>query len=506
MTIPARIRICEVLPDSPALLGPRLGIFAPPSGVALSAMERMIFDRHPAAAWGGVLGRGKGTVRLVVAPLSGSASKDELLLVSNSLASDTETTAVLRDHAARGGRHLFVRFERGEADLLPHLVWEHLARDWPEAKLPDGLLWGLPCGFGPWTRELYRLSPNGEGGPSFGLILGGGAPSVLAANVLRYGHPDWVRSATDPAILAKALRFLIHLAEDVLAMGDQEAAGLIAALAPFEADAALNGKASSPTVVAATLAGALSIPVNLAFQLLEASLACASVGVADEFAESKTRFGVTSMEAFFLLRDRSSGGLLLDGAVHVLDLSEYVAHHETVYVLAEPHTGLWLARNGTLRGQIVCPAVVPDQSALGGDLAAILIFPANEKEFVPLAQAIAANLGALLQIEFSRLGGEFRLQGVSIVGVHALHAQLGEAQEAIRRLLSGGWLASGGEGVRLRIAGVLPLAGDEGADGQPGRTGRKARKPSSKAGSKAASKADSDRKGRRGKRWASRLR
>jgi hypothetical protein len=502
MTIPARIRICEVLPDSPALLGPRLGIFAPPSGVALSAMERMIFDRHPAAAWGGVLGRGKGTVRLVVAPLSGSASKDELLLVSNSLASDTETTAVLRDHAARGGRHLFVRFERGEADLLPHLVWEHLARDWPEAKLLDGLLWGLPCGFGPWTRELYRLSStsNGEGGPGFGLILGGGAPSVLAANVLRYGHPDWVRSATDPAILAKALRFLIHLAEDVLAMGDQEAAGLIAALAPFEADAALNGKASSPTVVAATLAGALSIPVNLAFQLLEASLACASVGVADEFAESKTRFGVTSMEAFFLLRDRSSGGLLLDGAVHVLDLSEYVAHHETVYVLAEPHTGLWLARNGTLRGQIVCPAVVPDQSALGGDLAAILIFPANEKEFVPLAQAIAANLGALLQIEFSRLGGEFRLQGVSIVGVHALHAQLGEAQEAIRRLLSGGWLASGGEGVRLRIAGVLPLAGDEGEGDQASRS--KARKKAGpKVGSKAASHAKpKTRKGGRGKR------
>jgi hypothetical protein len=134
---------------------------------------------------------------------------------------------------------------------------------------------------------------------------------------------------------------------------------------------------------------------------------------------------------------------------------------------------------------------------LGGDLAAILIFPANEKEFVPLAQAIAANPGALLQVEFSRLGGVFRLQNVSVVGVHALHAQLGEAQEAIRRLLSGGWLASGGEGARLRVAGVLPLAGDEGADGRPGR---KARKPRSQAGSKAVSQVNSNRKGRRGRR------
>jgi hypothetical protein len=503
MTVPARIRICEVLPDSPALLGPRLGIFAPPSGAALGAMERMIFDRHPAAARGGVLGKGKGTVRLVVAPLSGSAAKDDLLLVSISLASDTETSVVLRDHAARGGRHLFVRFERGEADLLPHLVWEHLARDWPELRLPDGLLWGLPCGFGPWTRELYRLSStsNGEGGPSFGLILGGGAPSVLAANVLRHGSPDWVRLAADPATLAKALRFLIHLAEDVLAMGDQEAARLIAALAPFEADAALNGKASSPTVIAATLAGALSIPVNLAFQLLEASLACASVGAADEFAESKTRFGVTAMEAFFLLRERDRDvPLLLDGTVRVLDLSERVAHHETIYVLAEPHTALRLSRGGTFRGQTICPAVIPDPNGLGGDLAAILAFPADEKEFDSLAQAIAANPGALLQVEFSRLGGDFRLQNVSVVGVHALHAQLGEAQAAIRRLLSGGWLASGGEGARLRIAGVLPPAGDEGEDDQASRS--KARKRSgSKVGSKVASQAKpKTRKGGRGKR------
>jgi hypothetical protein len=463
-------------------------------------MERMIFDRHPAVAWGGVLGRGKGTVRLAVAPLSGSASKDELLLVSSGLASDKETTVVLRDHAARGGRHLFVQFERGEADLLPHLVWEHIAKDWPEVRLPDGLLWGLPCGFGPWTRELYRLSPNGEGGPGFGLILGGGAPSVLAANVLRYGSPDWVRSATDSAVLAKALRFLIHLAEDVLVMGDQEAARLIAALAPLEADAALNGKASSPTAIAATLAGALSVPASLAFQMLEASLACAHAGVADEFAESKTRFGVTSMEAFFLLRDRAGGDLLLDGVVHVLALNEYVTHHETVYVLAEPHTSVWLARNGTLRGQIVCPAVVPDPSALGGDLAAILIFPANEKEFVPLAQAIAANTGALLRVEFSRLGGEFRLQDVSIVSVHALHTQLGEAQAAIRRLLSGGWLASGGEGVRLRITGVLPLAGDEGEDERASQSQKARKKAGSKAGSKADSQANSAKKGRRGRR------
>jgi hypothetical protein len=497
MTFPARIRICETLPDSPALLGPRLGVFAPPSGAALGAMERMIFDRHPAVAWGGVLGRGEGTVRLVVAPLSGSASKDELLLVSSSLASDTETAAVLRDHAARGGRHLFVQFERGEADLLPHFVWEHLAHDWPDVRLPDGLLWGLPCGFGPWTRDLYRLSStsNGEGGPGFGLILGGGAPSVLAANVLRYGSPDWVRLAADPTTLAKALRFLIHLAEDVLAMGDQEAARLIAALAPLEADAALNGKASSPTVIAATLAGALSVPASLAFQLLEASLACAHAGVADEFAESKTRFGVTAMEAFFLLRERAQDvALLLDGTVRVLDLSERVAHREAIYVLAEPHTALRLSRNGAFRGETVCPAVIPDPNGLGGDLAAILTFPADEKEFDPLAQAIAANPGALLQVEFSRLGGEFRLQSISIVGVHALHTQLSEAQAAIRRLLSGGWLASGGEGVRLRVAGVLPLASDEGVDDQPGR---KARKPGSKAGSKATSKA---RKGRRGKR------
>jgi hypothetical protein len=498
MTVPARIRICEILPDSPALLGPRLGIFAPPSGAALGAMERMIFDRHPAVARGGVLGRGKGTVRLVVAPLSGPTPKDELLLVSNSLASDTETTAVLRDHAAHGGRHLFVQFERGEADLLSHLVWEHLTWDWPEVKLPDGLLWGLPCGFGSWARELYRLSPNGEGGPSFGLILGGGAPSILAANVLRYGSPDWVRLAADPAILARALRFLIHLAEDVLVMGDQEAARLIATLAPFEADAALNGKASSPTVIAATLAGALSVPASLAFQMLEASLACAHAGVADEFAESKTRFGVTAMEAFFLLREQARDLLSLDGTVvRILDLSVRVTHHETIYVLAEPHTALRLSRGGVFRGQTVCPAVIPDPNGLGGDLAGILIFPADKKEFDPLAQAIAANPGALLQVEFSRLGGEFRLQGVSIVGVHALHAQLGEAQAAIRRLLSGGWLASGGEGARLRIAGVLPPTGDEGVDGQPGR---KARKPSSKAGPKAASKASSNRGGRGGKR------
>jgi hypothetical protein len=464
-------------------------------------MERMIFDRHPAAAWGGVLGRGNGAVRLVVAPLSGSASKAELLLVSSSLASDTETAAVLRDHAARGGRHLFVQFERGEADLLHHLIWEHLARDWPEVRLPDGLLWGLPCGFGRWTRELYRLSPDGEGGPGFGLILGGGAPSVLAANVLRYGSPDWVRLAANPATLAKALRFLIHLAEDVLVMGDQEAARLIAALAPFEADAALNGKASSPTVVAAALAGALSVPANLAFQLLEASLACASVGVADEFAESKTRFGVTAMEAFFLLRERAQDiVLLLDGTVRVLDLSERVAHHETIYVLAEPHTALRLSRGGAFRGQTVCPAVIPDPNGLGGDLAAILTFPADEKEFDPLAQAIAANPGALLQVEFSRLGGDFRLQNVSIVGVHALHAQLNEAQAAIRRLISGGWLASGGEGARLRIAGVLPLAGDEDEDDQAGQS--KARKRSgSKAGSKATSQAKpKTKKGGRGKR------
>jgi hypothetical protein len=461
-------------------------------------MERMIFDRHPAVARGGALGRGKGTARLVVAPLSGSASKDELLLVSSGLASDKETTAVLRDHAARGGRHLFVQFERGEADLLPHLVWEHLARDWPEARLPDGLLWGLPCGFGSWARELYRLSPNGDGGPGFGLILGGGAPSVLAANILRHGSPDWVRSATDPAVLAKALRFLIHLAEDVLVMKDQEAARLIAALAPLEADAALNGKASSPTVIAATLAGALSVPASLAFQLLEASLACAHAGVADEFAESKMRFGVTAMEAFFLLREQTRDvPLLLDGAVRVLDLSGRVAHRETIYVLAEPHTVLRLSRNGAFRGETVCPAVIPDPNGLGGDLAAILTFPADEKEFDPLAQAIAANPGALLQVEFSRLGGEFRLQNVSVVGVHALHVQLSEAQAAIHRLLSGGWLASGGEGVRLRIAGVLPLAGDEGVDDQPGQ---KARKPSSKTRSKAASKANSPRKGRRGKR------
>jgi hypothetical protein len=299
--------------------------------------------------------------------------------------------------------------------------------------------------------------------------------------------------------LAKALRFLVHLAEDVLVMGDQEAARLIAALAPFEADAALNGKASSPTVIAAALAGTLSVPVNLAFQLLEASLACAHAGVADEFAESKTRFGVTAMEAFFLLREQardvplSLGGMV----VRILDLSVRVTHHETIYVLAEPHTALRLSRGGAFRGQTVCPAVIPDPNGLGGDLAAILTFPADEKEFDPLARAIAANPGALLQVEFSRLGGEFRLQNVSVVGVHALHVQLGEAQAAIRRLLSGGWLASGGEGARLRIAGVLPPAGDEGVDGQPGR---KARKPSSKVGSKVASKANSSRKGRRGKR------
>jgi hypothetical protein len=503
MTIPARIRICEVSPDSPALLGPRLGIFAPPSGVAFGVMERMIFDRHPAAARVGVLGRGKGAVRLLVAPLSGSASKDELLLVSNSLASDTETTAVLRDHAARGGRHLFVRFERGEADLLPHLVWEHLARDWPEAELPDGLLWGLPCGFGSWARELYRLSPSGEGGPGFGLILGGGAPSVLAANVLRYGSSDWARLATDPATLAKALRFLVHLAEDVLVMGDQEAARLIAALAPFEADAALNGKASSPTVIAAALAGALSVPVNLAFQLLEASLACAHAGVADEFAESKTRFGVTAMEAFFLLREQardvplSLGGMV----VRILDLSVRVTHHETIYVLAEPHTALRLSRGGAFRGQTVCPAVIPDPNGLGGDLAAILTFPSDEKEFDPLARAIAANPGALLQVEFSRLGGEFRLQNVSVVGVHALHVQLGEAQAAIRRLLSGGWLASGGEGVRLRIAGVLPPAGDEGEDDQASRSSKARKRSGSKIGSEVASQAKPRiRKGGRRKR------
>ncbi len=499
MTIPARIRVCEVLPDSPALLGPRLGVFAPPIGAALGAMERMIFDRHPAVAWGGVLGRGKGAVRLVVAPLSASASKDELLLVSSGLASDTETAAALRDHAARGGRHLFVQFERGEANLLPHPVWEHLAQDWPEVKLPDGLLWGLPCGFGRWARELYRLSPNGEG-PSFGLILGGGAPSVLAANVLRYGPPGWVRLASDSAILAKALRFLVHLAEDVLVMGDQGAARLIAALAPFEADAALNSKASSPTVIAAAIAGALSVPANLAFQMLEASLACAHAGVADEFAESKTCFGVTAMEAFFLLRSQDRGVLLLDGAVRILDLSERVSHHETIFVLAEPHTALRLSRGGSFRGQTVCPAVIPDPNGLGGDLAAILIFPADEGEFDPLARAIAANPGALLQVEFSRLGGEFRLQNVSVVGVHALHTQLGEAQAAIRRLLSGGWLASGGEGARLRIAGVLPLAGDEGEDDQAGQ-GKPRKRSSSRAGAKAASGAKPKaRKSGRGKR------
>jgi hypothetical protein len=234
------------------------------------------------------------------------------------------------------------------------------------------------------------------------------------------------------------------------------------------------------------------------FQLLEASLACACAGVADEFAESKTRFGVTAMEAFFLLREQARDVLLsLDGTVvRILDLSVRVAHHETIYALAEPHTALRLSRGGTFRGQTICPAVIPDPNGLGGDLAAILIFPADEKEFDPLAQAIAANPGALLQVEFSRLGGEFRLQGVSIVGVHALHAQLSEAQAAIRRLLSGGWLAWGGEWARLRIAGVLPLAGDDGVDDQPGR---KARKPSSKARSK-ASKANSTRKGRRGKR------
>jgi hypothetical protein len=334
------------------------------------------------------------------------------------------------------------------------------------------------------------------------LILGGGAPSVLAANVLRYGHLDRARSATDPATLAKALRFLIHLAEDVLAMGDQEAARLIAALAPFEADAALNGSASSPTVIAATLAGALSVPVSLAFQLLEASLACACAGVADEFAESKTRFGVTAMEAFFLLREQardvplSLGGMV----VRILDLSVRVTHHETIYVLAEPHTALRLSRGGTFRGQTVCPAVIPDPNGLGGDLAAILTFPADEKEFDPLARAIAANPGALLQVEFSRLGGEFRVQNISVVGVHALHVQLGEAQAAIRRLLSGGWLASGGEGARLRIAGVLPPAGDEGEGDQASRS--KARKKSGpKVGSKAASHAKpKTKKGGRGKR------
>jgi hypothetical protein len=494
-----RIRICEISSDSPALLGPRLGVFAPSSEAALGAMERMIFDRHPAVARGGVLGRGKGTVRLVVAPLSGSVSKDELLLVSNNLASDTETTAVLRDHAARGGRHLFARFERGEADLLPHLVWEHLGQEWPEVKLPDNsLLWGLPCGFGPWTRELYRLSPNGGEGPGFGLVLGGGAPSVLAANILRHGSPDWVRFAADPATLAKALRFLIHLAEDVLVMGDQEAARLIAALAPIEADAALNGKASSPTVVAATLAGALSVPTSLAFQMLEASLACAHAGVADEFNDSKTRFGVTTMEAFFLLREQARDVLLLDGAVRILDLGERVAHHEIIYVLAEPHTAMMISRGGAFRGRTVCPAVIPDPNGLGGDLAAILIFPADDKEFDPLAQAITANLGALLQVEFSRLGGDFRLLDVSVVSVHALHTQLSEAQAAIRRLLSGGWLASGGEGARLRIAGVLPLAGDEGEGDQASQS--KARKRSgSKVGSKSVPKANS-KKGRRGKR------
>jgi hypothetical protein len=137
---------------------------------------------------------------------------------------------------------------------------------------------------------------------------------------------------------------------------------------------------------------------------------------------------------------------------------------------------------------------------LGGDLAAILTFPADEKEFDSLAQAIAANPGALLQVEFSRLGGEFRLQGVSIVGVHALHTQLGEAQAAIRRLLSGGWLASGGEGARLRIAGVLPLAGDEGEDDQASRS-KAQKRSSSKVGSKAASQAKPRiRKGGRGKR------
>jgi len=273
---------------------------------------------------------------------------------------------------------------------------------------------------------------------------------------------------------------------------------LIAALAPFEADAALNGKASSPTVIAATLAGTLFVPANLAFQLLEASLACAHAGVADEFAESKTRFGVTAMEGFFLLRDRQAWDTLpLDGTVRILELSGRVAHHETIYVLAEPHTALRLSRGGAIRGETVCPAVIPDPNGLGGDLATILIFPAGEKEFDPLAHAIAANPGALLQVELSRLGGEFRLQNVSIVTVHALHAQLGEAQAAIRRLLSGGWLASGAKEVRLRIAGVLPLAGDEGVDDQPGR---KARKPGSKAGSKAASKANPTRKGRRGKR------
>jgi hypothetical protein len=504
MTALAQIRICEISPDSPLLLAPRLGVFAPANGVALGAMERMIFERHPAVAWGGVLGRGKGTVRLVVAPLSGSASRDELLLVSSSLASDTETTVVLRDHAAHGGRHLFVQFERGEADLLPHLVWEHLAQDWPEVKLPDGLLWGLPCGFGRWTRELYRLSPNGEGGPGFGLILGGGAPSVLAANILRYGSPDWIRLAANPAVLAKSLRFLIHLAEDVLAMGDQEVARLIAALAPFEADAALNGKASSLTVIAAATAGALSVPVNLAFQMLEASLACAHAGVADEFAESKTRFGITAMEAFFLLRgQQAQDALLLDGTVRVLDLSERVAHHELIYVLAEPRTVLRLSRSGTLRGQTVCPAVIPDPFGLGGDLAAILTFPADEKEFDPLAQAIAANIGALLQVEFSRLGGDFRLQNVSVVGVHALHTQLSEAQAAIHRLLSGGWLALGGDGVRLRIAGVLPLMSDEGEDGQASQSRKARKKAGSRAGSKArprASRAKNAKKGGREKR------
>jgi hypothetical protein len=213
MTALARIRICEISPDSPALLAPRLGVFAPANGVALGAMERLILNRHPAVAWGGVLGRGKGTVRLVVAPLSGSASEDELLLVSSNLASDKETAVVLRDRAARGGRHLFVQFERGEADLLPHLVWEHLARDWPEARLPDGLLWGLPCGFGSWTRELYRLSPNGERRPGVRPDLGRRRAQRPGRQrppprIRRLGSPS--RQSDNPA---KALRFLIHLAE-----------------------------------------------------------------------------------------------------------------------------------------------------------------------------------------------------------------------------------------------------------------------------------------------------
>ena len=438
---------------SPVALDPARGLFFEPADVSLPPLVRMAVRSHPWTLRDGWIGE---FVRLVVSPIDEHELRRARLVVAGSI-NDTKTTRILQSFVEEGGRLLRAVVE---TSAQPGAIPDDLPRmmpPGPEPELPDGLLPGLPAGFGRWTERFYRLPSSTSPAPAgYCLVLGSGAPSLVAANLQRFRPPP-ISSFADARVVAAALRIALLVAEDVLVLPEPRAAALAAAMSAFEGQA-LFRSVPSPMVVVRAIAETCGIPTVLASQIYEASVAVAAAGVDIDETE-RTRWGMSPRDLFPLIRSSPERVVSLDTGIVIVDLGSRVAVNETILVLSRPKSFVTLHR-GEPTSITVYPAVIPDPNQRGGDLPALLVVRSSSRSasqgFEELMRLLHEHAGELVEVRYQKLSDQLTVLDVNPVRVHALEPQLKSAIAGLERLAGGGWFERAAEvGVRIQLV-VLP--------------------------------------------------